>query len=646
MKFRFRSYWILAVSSLFLGAPSPAAADAGAAVVRHAAAVSSANALIAEVRVSLARAARVFVEYDNPLAGRYRTALSDPRAEHVIPIVRLRPQTTYDYTIFVAGGPADAGDEAAAGPGGRFTTGRLPPALAAVPVKVTGRSSQPLILSDYRRGDGLSYFVFRDETGSVVWYYQGDRFRTGAIVRLPGGNFIFVNRQRQIAEITPLGEVVNRFGGRGSRWGIPHHELTVLDDGRVIYPSRELHVFDDSVNGGSAAVTFLVDNLRIWNPANGRVEQVWDAKEAWDILDPGLRLPRPEPQVGGYSWSHVNSVSIGPRGNVIISSHTRNQVLSLSPDFRTIEWQLHGPDSDYHFPNPDDRFYRQHTAAQLPNGNILVFDNGSLRPDSEGGRYSRALELRLDPAAGAAVKVWEYRPDTAIHSESGGSAYRLRNGNTLVNFSRREDSRLPLVVVEADAAGNEVFRFENLELYDTRERFVRYRAVAGGSAIMGETMLRPPAAAAPAQHVETFQGDFSIAVDVAGFRELEAALEGAQPAAGGPFDLYLLGDRLVYAKEPCAQEDLLARFFLHVYPKNRDVLAEHRREPGFGTFGFYFRDLGLRWEGVCLAEATLPDYEIVRIRTGQVGTRGELWELTIAPERVARAAARPPGRAA
>ena len=136
---------LLVATCILIGAASPAAADAG--VVRHSATVSADNALIAEVRVSLDRAARVYVEYDHPRAGRYRTALSEAGAEHTIPIVRLRPDTTYDYTIFVA--DSAGGRDAAAGPGGNFTTGALPPPLTS-PVRVTGRSSQPLVLADYR----------------------------------------------------------------------------------------------------------------------------------------------------------------------------------------------------------------------------------------------------------------------------------------------------------------------------------------------------------------------------------------------------------------------------------------------------------------------------------------------------------------
>ena len=636
---------LAAAPSGMLGAapsPRPAAPPALAAVLRHSASVSERNALIVEVRVALARAARVFVEYDNPQAGRYRTPLSEPGATHAIPLVRLRPETTYDYTIFVAEGSAAEGsvmngaavDGADATPeaGGRFTTGPLPRRLAAMAMQVRGRSSQPLILSDYRRGDGRGYFLFWDEVGAVVWYYATGKFHLSPITQLPDGNFLYLDRER-ITEITPLGEIVTRIE-QGGAAGIPHHEVTLLAAGRVIYPSREFVVIDDSANGGPAEVTFGIDTLRVWDRTSGRFEQVWDPREAWDIRDPAQRVPDPNGDV--TNWIHLNSVSIGPRGNLIISSRARSQVVSLSADLQAIEWQLHGPDSDYEFPNPNDRFYRQHTAAQLDNGNVLLFDNGSGRPDAEGGAYSRALELRLDEAAGTAVKVWEYRPTPDIYSASQSSAYRLSNGNTLINFGVRTATRaldtLPLTVVEVDAAGNEVFRVDTRQWYELRPRYPRrYRAYGGIESIMGETMLRPPAAAA-----EPFADDYYLAQELAGFRELEAALDGRRRAAGGVFDLYLAGDRLVYAKEPCARADFRAQFFLHIFPSEGD-LASGSREQGFENLDFSFPDRGTLWEGACLAAVTLPEYEIVRLRTGQfISGEGELWSAEIARPGAAR----------
>ena len=653
----------LAAAAFVLGAEP--ASDA-AAVLRHSAAVSERNALIAEVRVTLASAARVFVEYDHPQAGRYRTPLSEPGAAHVIPLVRLRPETTYDYTIFVVDGSvvegsavdgaAAAGADAAAGPGGRFTTGALPRRLAAISMQVSGRSSQPLILSGYRRGDGRWYFVFWDEVGATVWYYVTEKFHLSPIAQLPDGNFVYLDRER-ITEITPLGEIVTRIE-HGGAVGIPHHEVTLLADGRLIYPSREFIVIDDSANGGPAEATFGIDTLRVWDRASGRFEQVWDPTKAWDIRDPAQRVP--DPMSGeATNWTHINSLSIGPRGNLIVSARSRNQVVSLSADLRAIEWQLHGPDSDYRFPKPADRFYGQHTAQQLDNGNLLLFDNGRGRPDAEGGAYSRALELRLDEAAGTAVKVWEYRPTPDIYSVGQSSAYRLSNGNTLINFGVRTATRtldtLPLTVVEVDAAGNEVFRVVTRQWYELRPRFPRrYRASGGIESIMGETMLRPPAAAP-----EPFADDYYLAQELAGFRALEAALDGRQRTAGGVFDLYLAGDRLVYAKEPCARADFRAKFFLHVVPASEDDLAAGSREQGFDNLDFWFQDRGTLWEGACLAAAALPEYEIARVFTGQfLRQEGQFWsvEFPVGPAaqryREARAAIRsgawgePVGRAA
>ena len=613
---------IAATAFIALGAALASADEP--AVLGHDASVSERNALIVYVRVALSRAARVYVEYDHPQAGRYRTPLSEPGAAHAVPLVRLRPETTYDYTIFVwTGSVADNaaldGADTAAGPGGRFTTGSLPLRLATIPMKARGRSSQPLILSDYPRG----YYVFWDEVGGIVWYHEG---AGGSIAQLPAGTLLYLSRG-SLVEITPLGAVVNRFERHGAA-ADPHHDVAVFDAGRVIYLSRARFVFDDSANGEPAQdASGFADQLRVWDRGSGHFEQVWDSKDAWDLLDPAQREATPAP--GNFSWTHLNSVSIGPRGNIVLSSRARNQVVSLSADSWTIEWQLHGPDSDYRFPNPNDRFYGQHTGAQLGNGNVLLFDNGRGRPAAEGGAYSRALELRLDEAAGTAVKVWEYRPTPDIYTSSRGSAYRLRNGNTLISFHD--------TIVEVDAAGNEVFRVDNLPLHADWRLPARYRAYGGIGAIMGETMLRPPAAAPAYARAATFDKDYYLVKERARFEEqLAAGLDGRQLAAGGAFDVYRAGDRLVYVKEPCAPQDVRARFFLHVFPAADGDLASGSREQGFDNLDFNFWPRGVIWEGACLVAATLPDYEIAHVRTGQFIRSGQLWSAEFAVGPTAR----------
>ena len=366
-------------------------------------------------------------------------------------------------------------------------------------IRASGRSSMPLIATDYKTDDD-GYLVFWDETGSIVWYYDQkiwtdfpDNIESLQTVRQkPNGNLVYVSQRCCLTEITPLGNLVARIGD-DDRAGIPHHDFLILDDGRILYPSFADLVIDDSVNGGAAETRVIIDELRIWDQQTGNIEKVWDSRDFWDLSDPGQRVMW---QNDPKRWTHINSISIDEGGNYILNSRNRRQTFSLSPDFHTIEWQFGGPDSDYSFPDPRDRFYGQHTATKLPNGNILMFDNGRQRPDAEGGEYSRALELRLDHDSGVAVKVWEYRYRPDLFSEIVSSAFRLDNGNTLVNFGHTQTTAyMPLAFVETDPQGNDVFRAETFQTSAGNRFPRRFRASGDITAIMSETVLRPPGGA-------------------------------------------------------------------------------------------------------------------------------------------------------
>ena len=482
---------MLAALLLVAGAASQApGADAGAvSVVRHSAAVSGYNSLIAFVDVRLSAPARALIEYENDEAGRFRTALAPAAAVHRIPVVRLRAETTYRYAVGVDGGeggivfPPD-GD-------GEFTSGELPENLADLEVRVFGRSTQPLILSDLP-----NWLVYQDDEGRIVWYYEtpeGSR-GFGAVTRSENGSLLWESRRCCLRWITALGQHVAEL--RHDDDGVmPHHDHLRLADGRILSLAERDVTIDDSASGGDEAAVVTLDTIIRWDPVGGRTERVWDALDFWELELPGERVVWEQAAWAGhrFRWTHGNSLSFGPDGDLIVSFRNRRQVVSISPDFGSIEWELGGPGSDYEFPDPADRFYGQHTAAELPNGNILMFDNGLRRPEEEGGPYSRALELRLDERARTAVKVWEYRLEPDFYAPQFGSAYRLRNGNTLVNFpvppalwgdpADADDTKI--VLVEADAVGEEVFRLD----LSAEAPPQRYRAYGDIDSIMGETRL-------------------------------------------------------------------------------------------------------------------------------------------------------------
>ena len=118
-----------------------------------------------------------------------------------------------------------------------------------------------------------------------------------------------------------------------------------------------------------------------------------------------------------------------------------------------------------------------------------------------------------------------------------------------------------------------------------------------------------------------------------------AAGDYGQPVAQSGFDLYLRGNVLTYLKEPCAEDDADARFFLHVLPADPADLPAERHEFGFANLDFHFPDHGAHAGDICVAERELPDYPIERIRTGQyaLGSGGDAWRVDVNP--VAHAAA-------
>lgn len=487
--------WILAAGALALFAAGCGDDEsAPPEIVSHSAEISSGNALIAEITATLDRAGLVYVEYENAEAGKFRTATTDePAVEHRAPMLRLRPETTYSYTVVAVNGEG----EETRSDSGTFTTGELPPALSTLNIEATGTPSSELLLLDHREIEG-SWFFMLDGDAQIVWYYESPNpvedvpYPTGAVVQKPNHNLVYqLNNPFSICcirEITPTGRIVDNLAA-GPANGFPHRALLLMPDGNVLYAAWTYRVIDDTANEGDAETLVEGLALRVWDQETGLSREIWnafdgigtDVRGGWSTGNTAsypneVTLQEHTPPI---RWSGANSVQIGPRGNIIVSIPNFSQVISISPDYQRVEWKLGGPESTFTFEDPADRFYRQHTAQQLPNGNILMFDNGRNRPEEEGGNYSRALELALNDYDLVARKVWEYRHDPDLYAVNRSSAYRLENGNTLLNFVTD-----PRVVVEVAPDGTEVFKAEI-----SGERMQgSFRAYAIDS-VMGETRV-------------------------------------------------------------------------------------------------------------------------------------------------------------
>ena len=474
---------------------------AAPAVLSTSPAIRADNSLIAEISVTLDRPAQVYVEYENAVAGRFRTmATASPAKQHVVPVVRLRPSTAYRYQAFAI----DEEGRVSAGVGGTFTTGELPEVLAALEFAVEGRPTPELILLDHR-DVASSYIVVLDGDSKIVWYYASPNplpdvpYAIMAVRQKPNYNLVYyVGNPPQpccLREITPTGEIVDSLS-YSEFDGVPHHDHLVLPDNQVLYIASTHRIIDDTAQGGDAETPVEGDSLRIWDQDTGITREVWNA---FDSIGTDVRVHWAPGHGAGHSppggipgqpslrgalkpieWTVANSLSVGPRGNYIVSFLTLEQIISISPDFKRIEWTLGGPNSDYVFIDPNDRPYKFHSVSELPNGNLLIFDNGQGRPEEEGGEYSRVIELVLDRYDLRVTKAWEYRPEPDLFARIQSSAFRLDNGNTLVSFDTD-----PRVLVEVDESGAEVWKL----VISGTGRVRGYRAYPFSS-IMGETLLK------------------------------------------------------------------------------------------------------------------------------------------------------------
>jgi hypothetical protein len=362
--------------------------------------------------VTLSEPASVEVEYWASTGPRLLVRSHVGRAlAHQLPLARLRALESYQYRVRVlddVGRPVSASE-------GTFATADLPDDLRSITFTPSGQASYPLSFLSVRSSFTGGLVV--DSQGHVVWYARTPGPPFGA-ARRGNGDWVILIAGVGLMSYTPLGVLAASLT-QDQVPGIEtiHHDLTITPRDKALFLTFEPRNFAGQVLRGEA--------LWEWDPTANTLHKRWSA---FDFLDPAVDIgPRSVPN----DWFHANSVALGPRGNVILSLHHLDQVLSLAPDFGSIEWRLGGAGSTLSV-GVDQATSGQHSAREVGPNRILIFDNGYERAD--GGRYSRAIELELDLATASTRTVWEYRPSPDIWSTVISSVRRLDNGNSVVTF--------------------------------------------------------------------------------------------------------------------------------------------------------------------------------------------------------------------
>jgi hypothetical protein len=383
------------------------------------------------LQVELQRRAPLRVEYWTDEAHRLIVDSSSAATTHRVRLTGLRADRTYLYRI--------VGSDAH----GAFSTAALPPDLARVQLTATGSPTTPLVLLHLYDPYGFRGYAAVNAEGHIVWYWRTVGMALGA-ARRANGHIVFMDERRGLVEVRPDGSVVRELAQDIEDREL-HHDVIETPQGTLLFLA-----FDQRPHAG---MPLKGEAIWEWTPETGGVVKRWSS---WDHLSP----ERDRGARSGAEWLHANSLALGSRGNILMSTHFLNQVLSISPDFQRVEWRLGGVNATRRLAAPD-RYSGQHTAQQPGANRLLVFDNGLERGDS-----SRALELDL--SAPAAKAVWQWRPSRRNFSAFVGSARRLASGNTLITFGMSAGvggSTGPIEVYEVTTTGETVW---HLQVGETR----------------------------------------------------------------------------------------------------------------------------------------------------------------------------------
>lgn len=203
-----------------------------------------------------------------------------------------------------------------------------------------------------------------------------------------------------------------------------------------------------------------------------------------EILDPD----RTENFLGG--WSHMNALFFDESDNSIIASiRHQNAVVKIDYNTTELKWIL-GPHDNWtedftpflfepiNFDSTEWN-WGQHAAMRMPNGNILLYNNGNYRSydSNEEQTYTNAVEYDIDEENMTVVLNWEYGKERNFFCKRTGDVdYFPQSGNKLIGFTAAGTSAETPRVIELDANDNVLFeavydvdvdhyRVEKVDLY-------------------------------------------------------------------------------------------------------------------------------------------------------------------------------------
>jgi hypothetical protein len=354
----------------------------------------------------------------------------------VVPVLGLRSGATYNGVAEVVGPGGAAHSDSVA-----FAAGSLPELLRGVTITTTGTGSSGLNLTALSLG-GAALFAFAfDSAGTVRWYREFDDPRAGGELKpQPNGNFtLYIGASfgsqpvpGYYVEFSPTGDSLRAITAPAPLY-TDNHELWITGSGageRIHLFGYDHRVTDITAFGGPADASLAGHSLVRLRP-DGSTEFVWSAWDHLSISD-WIEPPFPGPvDPDQPDFDHPNAIAFDRDSNYIVSWRNLGTITKLDAHTGAIIWRLGGTQNQFTFVNdPLSGFSAQHSPKVLPNGHLLLYDNGERHQPAE----TRAVEYAIDTVAKTATMVWEYHHSPPIFTPFVGSVQRLADGATLVGF--------------------------------------------------------------------------------------------------------------------------------------------------------------------------------------------------------------------
>jgi hypothetical protein len=284
-------------------------------------------------------------------------------------------------------------------------------------------------------------------------YLQGRSWHYAEM--LPNGNLVAIDKNHSILELDWNSNLVWKFDTKA------HHDFARLPNGHTyVVSGRKL----DAPNLHPDKPLFCDTILEVTQ--EGETVWEWAAEEHLEELRQLTTLILPVEKFN--DWPHINTVEVLPdspaaqhdarfaAGNLLVCGRHIDTIWVIERETGAVVWawgfgELLGP----------------HMPTMLPDGHILVYDNGQNSSTQTRG-YSRVIEM--DPLTGEIT--WQYTgtPPDSFYSSSRGSSQRMPNDNILIAESN--SGRL----FEVTREGRIVWEFLNPVLAKGRRDAV-YRVV-------------------------------------------------------------------------------------------------------------------------------------------------------------------------